>query len=219
MNKQPKPKKCKACKKEFTPKYTTTQRVCSLECSIEYAQAQEKKKANIRARNKRKDYPETYYKENKAQLQKLVQQIARLIDINAGCIDCDRKQAHRWDGGHFVSKGANGAIALNLHNIFNQNGWCNNQGNTSKEKFLEGIINTYGEKYGAYTDDLSTLYPYLGLKAHQYPELIIEALKIVREIKKENELIKTPRKPKERIELRDKYNKRLGIYLKGFKKD
>ncbi len=141
--------------------------MCSPTCGIEYSkqQAEKNKKTkqreiNKRKRNKRKDHPEVYYKENKKQLQDLLQHIARLIDKDIPCIDCGRTEAHRWDGGHYVSKGSNKAISLNLHNIFKQNGWCNNQGNASKEDFINGIADMYGKEYADMVDGLELQYPY-----------------------------------------------------------
>ena len=207
--------KCRNCKERFTPFYNNAlQPYCMkkdecIKAHVDKQKADNEKRMNIRAKNKRKDHPETYYKENKAQLLQLVQHIARLIDKDVHCIDCDRTEAHRWDGGHFVSKGSNKAISLNLHNIFKQNGWCNNQGQTSNEAFLIGVKKMYGNEYGEYVDSLTALFPYIGLKAPDYPQKITEALKIVRELKSKDETYT----PKQRIKLRTKYNKRIGIYL------
>lgn len=203
-------KKCKSseCDKRFD-QIRFGQTCCDLDCAIDYARQQREKKVNIRAKNKRKDNPEVYYKENKKQLQDLLQMIARLIDKGVHCIDCDRTEAHRWDGGHYVSKGSNKSISLNLHNIFMQSGWCNNQGQTSNEAFLVGINKMYGDEYGEYVDSLTRLFPYLGLKVPDYPKKITTALKIVRELKS----LGLSYTSKQRIKLRTKYNKRLGIYL------
>ena len=89
-----------------------------------------------------------------------------------------------------------------------QSGWCNNQGQTSKEAFLVGIKKMYGNEYGEFVDAISLEFPYIGLKAPEYPEKITEALKIVRELKK----LDKEYTPKQRIKLREKYNNRLGIY-------
>ena len=63
-------KKCKSsqCSKKFD-QIRFGQTCCDLDCAIDYAKELEQKKANKRAKNKRKDHPETYYKENKKQLQ------------------------------------------------------------------------------------------------------------------------------------------------------
>ena len=207
-----KDKPCAECKRMFTPKNGGV-RVCGLECAIDLGKREtaekEQKKANKRAKNKTKDHPEVYYKENKKQLQELVQLIARLIDKDVHCIDCERSEAHRWDGGHYKSKGAHKSISLNLHNIFMQNGWCNNQGSSSEEQFLKGIKKMYGNEYGEFVDWLALKYSYIGLKAHEYPEIITEALKIARELKKTDSVYT----PKQRIELREECNNRLNIYI------
>ena len=203
-------KKCKysKCPDRFDQKQFG-QVCCNWECALGYAKEQEEKKANKRARNKRKDHPEVYYKENKKQLQDLVQHIARLIDKDCHCIDCDRTEAKPcWDGGHNHSKGAYPALRYNLHNIFRQTRGCNHQGQTSPEQFSRGIEKMYGKDYALFCDDLKVTYTKTGLTPQDYPEKITEALKIVRELKK---LDKTY-SPKQRIRLRTEINKRLGIY-------
>lgn len=202
-------KVCKSstCNKRFD-QLRFGQICCNLDCAIDYSKQKSQKDENKRAKNKRKDHPSVYYKENKKQLQDLLQKIARLIDKGTYCIDCDRTEAHRYDGGHYISKGSNKSISLNLHNIFQQNGWCNNQGNTSNEQFMKGIVKMYGKEYGELVDGLALKYSYVGLKANEYPEMITEALKIARELKK----LDMSYTPKQRIKLREKYNKRLNIY-------
>jgi hypothetical protein len=212
-------KKCKNedCTKRFD-QVRFGQVACDTDCAIEYARQQrkkkEKKEINKRAANKTKDHPRTYYKENKAQLQKLVQHIARLIDKGVVCIDCDIVNANPcFDGGHYKSKGSSSSIRYNLHNIFQQARGCNHQGQTSDEKFLRGIEEKYGKEYATYCDGLALQFKYIGLKAPEYPHIITEALKIVRELKKMDLFRKTtPYSPEMRIKLRDQYNDRLGIY-------
>jgi hypothetical protein len=203
-------KKCKS--KECTKRFDQVrfgQEVCGFECSIDYSNQKRDKAINVRAKNKRKDHPGVYLKENKAQLLKLVQHIARLIDNDTRCIDCERTEAKPcWDGGHVVSKGSNLSIAYNLHNIFRQTRGCNHQGQTSKEAMLAGIEKMYGKEYKEYVDGLAMEYKYIGLKAAEYPEKITIALKIVRELKK----IDGSYTEKQRIKLRAWYNTRLGIY-------
>lgn len=207
-----KDKPCAECKKMFTPTSGNV-RVCGLECAIDLGKREtaekEEKKVNKRAKNKRKDHPDVYYKENKKQLQDLVQKIARLIDKCAPCIDCDKMIGKPcFDGGHNHSKGAHESIRYNLHNIFKQTRDCNTHGKTSPEKFAKGIEDKYGKEYAEYCEALPLKYPYTGLKAHEYPEIITEALKIARELKK----LDLDYTPKQRMKLRDQCNKRLNIY-------
>lgn len=203
-------KKCKysECGEKFDQQFFG-QTCCDWKCGLGYSKELEEKKVNRRARNKRKDHPEVYYKENKKQLQDLVQLIARLIDKGAHCIDCDKTEANPcWDGGHNHSKGAYPAIRYNLHNIFKQTRGCNHQGQTSPEKFAEGIEKMYGKDYRVFCDDLKTSIDKTGITPKDYPEKIAEAQKIVRELKK----LDNTYTPKQRIRLRTEYNKRLGIY-------
>lgn len=201
-------KTCKHCKTKFD-QVRFGQVACGIGCAVAYSKGLEQKKVNARARNKRKDYPNVYIKENKKDLQDTVQEIVRLIDKGASCIDCDRMIGKPcFDGGHYKSKGSNATISLNLHNIFKQTRGCNHQGQTSPEAFMVGIKKMYGNEYGDFVESLALLYPYLGLSSKQYPELTAEARKIARELKK----LDLEYTPKQRMRLREKYNDRLGIY-------
>lgn len=208
--------KCRHCKERFTPFYNNAlQPYCMrkdecIKAHLDKQAADNEKRLRIRAKNKRKDNPTVYLKENKKQLQDLVQHIARLIDKGVKCIDCDIVNAQPcFDGGHFRAKNSHPAIRYNLHNIFQQARGCNHQGQTSEEKFLRGIEEKYGKEYASFCDDLTRSIPYLGMKAQDYPAHIATGLKIVLELKK----LDLEYTPKQRIKLRTKYNNRIGIYL------
>lgn len=195
------------CKKRFD-QIRFGQVVCSPICGIQYAKQQEQKKVNIRARNKRKDHPSTYLKENKRDLQREVNTIVKLIDKGVHCIDCDKTESWQWDAGHFTSRGSNSTLSYHLDNIFIQGDWCNTRGQVSRERYKEGISKMYGEDYAEHCDGLALKYPVLKLMDHEYPDIIAESRKIVRELKK----LDLTYTPTQRKRLRERYNKRLGIY-------
>ncbi len=205
-----KQKKCRNCKDLFTP-FKTTTIVCSLECSIELTKANREKKAKSIQRNKRTTHSHLYIKENKADLQKTINHIARLIDKGIRCIDCERTEAKPcWDGGHRESRGSNPTLRYNLHNIFKQTRYCNSKSEGNKIAYNEGIIKMYGNIYFEKVNALKLTYTTINLLHSEIPPALKEARKILRELKK----LDLEYTPEQRIKLRDEYNKRIGIYLK-----
>ena len=109
---------CKNCKTKFEPKYSSVQMTCSVSCAIDLTNANSKKKAKSVQRHKRTTHSHLFIKENKADLQNVINHIARLIDKDIRCIDCDRIESKpTWDGGHRKSRGSTPSLRYNLHNI------------------------------------------------------------------------------------------------------
>lgn len=211
-----KPKKCAntECGKEFTPRRLSTERVCSFPCSLKYAEQKrikKEKKEGLPEEEKGSKYdnhPTIYLKENKKRLQAEINTIVRSIDKGESCIDCGLKESAQWDAGHFYSRGNRPALSYHLHNIFKQACHCNNHSEGNKRPFLNGIEEVYGEEYRDYVDCLKDKYERIPISAVDYPEAIKEARKIIRELKTADLVYP----PKMRIQLREKYNNRLGIY-------
>jgi hypothetical protein len=205
---KPKTRTCLNCKEKFVQK-RNGQSVCSNICAFEYVKKQKKKKAKSFQRNKRKTHSHLYIKENKNDLQKSVNEIVRLIDKDCRCIDCERTQPKPcWDAGHRTSRGANPTLRYHLDNIFKQDRYCNSISEGNKEAYNNGVIDMYGQEYYDYINTLHLEYPALNLHHSEIPEALKEARKIARELKK----LDLTYTPKQRIKLRKKYNKRLGIY-------
>jgi len=201
---------CKFCKIKFKPKYNSVQETCDFECAIELGKLRKEKKVKSIQRNKRSTHSHLFIKENKADLQKTINHIARLIDKGIRCIDCERTRANPcWDGGHRESRGSNPTLRYNLHNIFKQTRYCNSKSEGNKIDYNEGIIKMYGDAYFDKVDSLRLRYKTINLLHSEIPIALKEARKVLREIKKlDLEYTAT-----QRIKLREKYNKRIGIYL------
>ena len=78
-------KKCRICKKEFIPKYSTMQATCeNIECMIAYSSKQKEKKtkAEFKAMKERNKSVSQWRKE----LQQVFNQYIRLRDQGKGCI-------------------------------------------------------------------------------------------------------------------------------------
>ena len=117
-----KAKKCKVCKNEFTPIYTTAQSTCSLNCAIEHT-AQKKTKAWNERKKVLKDELTTVQ-----DLMKLAQQVfnkyIRLRDADKNCISCGQKPK-KENAGHFYSAGTHTAVRFDERNVHLQCEHCN----------------------------------------------------------------------------------------------
>jgi len=202
------PKKCRHCGKEFKPKRLSTEIVCSLQCAIDYARSRNGKINVEKVTSKTRQFPEVYLKENQVTLQTEINSIIRLIDKGQKCIDCHRRGTPQWDAGHYNSRGNEPALRYHLDNIFIQTSYCNNHSEGNKGAFIDGIEQAYGKKYRRHVEGLKGKYKRIPISAVDYPKIIKEARKIVRELRKANEVYSH----NNRIYLRNIFNQRLGIY-------
>lgn len=199
-----KAKKCKICKKEFTPA-RSLQFLCSPTCAYEYAKQRSEKKlqekvADKKRRNKKiKENLKTPSK-HREELQKLINKIAVLIDKDRPCICRPEEQTEHFNGGHYYSVGSVPAMRWNLHNIHKQSVKSNKYLGGEPLLFREGLIRRYGEDYVKMIEQQRIEYSTVKLTI---PEMI-EAKKVAKGIiKRLNKGEKT-----------DRYqvNNELGIY-------
>lgn len=201
--KPPKPKKCRECKAEFMP-HNSTAVVCGYACAI----VQLKKKAIAKAVKEKRDW----YSENatpeikKKELQPLINKIARLVDYGQPCIATGSFEG-KQNGGHYISVGSNATIRFNLHNIHVQSEHSNSFKSGDTIRYQDGIVKVYGQDYLDYMNGLKGT-PVLKLTKEQINEAIVVCKAIIKEL--ESDLI--VRTPRERIELRQKLNERIGFY-------
>lgn len=201
-----KPKKCRICSTEYMPR-NSLQRVCSIPCSIEDARRKENEKWKKEIKEKHKTHSDY---EN--ELQPIINEICRLIDKEQRCISCDRVPKKN-NAGHRFSVGSNNSLRFNLSNLANQCNHCNENLSGNPDGYDEGLIRVYGKEYYEYVKfELKPLYKEVKLSVPELMAARAIAMKIRNHLKKENKIYT----PSERIALRDKYNKEIGIYLQGF---
>lgn len=188
MKKKPKLKSCVICGNEFK-QFKSTQRVCGLQCSLEYAKQKEKEKAEREWRKeKRQRKIEANPKIRKGYLQQEINKLARMIDehFNYCCIDCPKLleygKPRAVNGAHFHNVGGNENLRFNLHNIHSATMWCNYYNTEHKQGYEKGLIDRYGKDYFNYVSKEMTLeYKYLGLSSLEIEEALKKARKLVRE--------------------------------------
>lgn len=210
-----KPKNCKFCRNLFTPT-KTTQSVCSTNCAFQLAKINGLKKLEAETKAKRKEMKDKlktkgYYEEA---LQKQINLIVRLIDLDCACISCGTYFG-QFQAGHFRAVGGWVNLRYHLTNIFRQCSRCNDPkrkgGNVLK--YRESLVSNFGEDIMKFIDDLNAIYPIIKLSIPEIQELIAKTKVIEKELLELNKTEDLPRNYERRIELRKELNKQIGIYI------
>lgn len=166
----------------------------------------EKRKADTEKRNELGGIPR-----KKKLLEKEINKICCLIDRRAGCISCPSHNTPQ--AGHYHTVASNGALRYNLHNLHLQDYNCNVGRSANIPAYDLGLIDRYGKPYWEYVKfDIVRETPELKLKEWEYDEYIDRARKIVKDFGKLVDSRTEPFTPQQRIQLRTKYNKIIGLY-------
>ena len=144
-------KKCKNCKKPFSPRFSTLEKYCwDLDCkSIEAMQKLNK----IKQRERKEKRQETKrIKESlktlsqlKNELQKLVNTYVRMRDKGQPCISCQKPLGQKYDAGHFLSVGNYPSCRYDLRNINAQCVSCNQYKGGAVHEYRPNLIQKIGE--------------------------------------------------------------------------
>ncbi len=205
-------KKCKSkeCDKRFD-QVRFGQVTCDLDCAIDYAKQQreaKQKKANKEFKKKIKEKHKTI-SQYKKDLEKEINLIVRLIDKDHPCMMCDNPNMKRVNACHHHGVGSNDTIRFNLFNIWAGCHKCNGEMGGNINGYDEMLIKRQGRERWEYVKfDLVRTYKHLGLTIPEIKELTLEARKIAKELKSINMTYSDSM----RWKLREKLNKRLGIY-------
>jgi len=141
-------------------------------------------------------------------LQKEINTIVRLIDKDFICISTGKPLNDKFDAGHFYSVGSNPSLRFNLLNIYAQSVYANQYLSGDQINFINGIEENYGSGLKSIVLRLKKDYPILKLTQEELKEKITIARSIVKHLKLENKTYNSV----QRIELRRKFNKMIGIY-------
>jgi hypothetical protein len=169
----------------------------------------ELKKREAEKQTKRKHRAEKEkVKDWKPELQSKVNEIARLIDYGLPCLATLRYG--KMHGGHVYSRGSSPNIKFNLHNIHRQKAQSNHF-QADDGLMREGLISEYGQSYLDWLNVIRQQTPPTKLSNEDYHELTKKAGRLIR-------LYGEPRvnTPAERVELRNEFNDKLGIYTERF---
>ena len=195
--------------KYFNQKYCLEDNECIKAFNEFVKESKEKQKAKQWQKEKKvikeKLKSKSDYKED---LQKEINRIIKYIDKNVNCISSNRPLSDKRNSGHIYAVGGNDTIRFNLNNIYNQSISDNKDKGGCPLEAMQGIKNTYGIEQYELVLSLKAKYTYLGLTIDDLKEKIVIARQIVKELTKAD--LTYPSLV--RIELRKKYNERIGIY-------
>lgn len=211
MNRLP---KCKYHKEKFIPKYPF-QKFClsdneCIKAFNEFVKA-EKEKQRVKQWQKEKKVIKESLKTKRdyeKELQIQINTIVRLIDKGSFCHSTKKPLNDKFDAGHVFSVGGNPTIRFNLFNIYAQSVYANQYLSGDQINFLAVLSDVYGIEHKEYVLTLKRLYNLIKLTQ----EDLKEKIKIARQIVKELQNADLTYSAKVRLELRKKYNERLGIY-------
>jgi len=207
--KEPKQKNCIECGKLFN-QYNSLVRVCSTDCAIKVAKVKVKKEVSKQWKKEKKEIKEKLMTKSDYEklLQKEINTIVRLIDKDFICISTQKPLNYKFDAGHFYSVGSNPSLRFNLLNIYAQSVYANQYLSGDQINFINGIEENYGSGLKSIVLRLKKDYPILKLTQEELKEKITIARSIVKHLKLENKTYNSV----QRIELRRKFNKMIGIY-------
>lgn len=167
LQKEIKPKACAICRADFTP-YKTTDRVCSLSCSIIFQANKQKEKLE----------KDTSQDKKASELIKVVSRIfnryIRLRDKGSQCITCPTilpQDISKFDAGHCFGTGAYPELRYNIKNVNGQCRVCNQDKGGEYETYRENLPTRIGQ------DEYDAL-ERLKNKPRKYQVYELEALKI-----------------------------------------
>jgi len=213
--KEVKPKKCKACKKPFTP-FNSLQVVCGPSCAallVKHAPEEANKAVRAMDRKWVKDTRQKHKENDHGYHEKLLETeintIVRLIEKDQLCISHGKPPLKR-NAGHYHSVGANNSIRFHLENIWLQCESCNGPKGSNRSGYDKGLVDTFGQEYFLrINQDIVRMYPLVKLSIIE----LQDAIKIARQIVKELTKLDMVYSNEMRVRLRKEYNKRIGIYL------
>jgi hypothetical protein len=148
-------KNCRYCHKPFKPS-RPLQAVCSVDCSIGWANLKKAKKQAKEAATARKEHREAKDKIKTRsdwvkEAQAAVNAYCRARDIKAGypCICCGKpfepqRPGGSVDAGHYLGRGAYPNLRFEELNIHAQRKNCNRPGGTTAASFRLGMIGRIG---------------------------------------------------------------------------
>lgn len=212
--------RCRHCKERFEKTDFRNPYCSKKECQQAFKEKvieQQTKKAlkNLEKikKDKRKELKEKREKlksksDLERELQAPINKIARLIDKGSTCMMCD-KVMKRQNGCHYHSTGANPTLRFHLLNIWIGCHSCNSEKGGNIIGYDNRLIEVYDrEKWEYIKFDLVREVQPLHLTKDELRTAKKEADKIVRELTKLDMVYP----PLIRWSMREKYNKRIGIY-------
>jgi len=134
---------CKNCQTDFRP-YKTTQKVCSMDCAIEYAKTESQRKAlkDVKARQKvlRNEWQTDTIQTLANTAQIVFNTYIRKRDAGKCCVSCLKPFQKDFQAGHFYSAGKCWALRFSEINVFGQCIQCNKHEHGNENQYRKNIL-------------------------------------------------------------------------------
>lgn len=209
-------KKCEICKEQPVCKKWFNSKTCeNLDCRAKWAIKTMEKQRDTQQKKAKQDWNKEKLaikeklktlSEWKSDLQIEINAIVREIDKGWGCI-ATKTLNGKMNAGHYISVGSNDTLRFHLENIWLQSEHSNNWKSGDTLRYQDGIVRLFGSCYLDYMNSLKSIKS-INLKI----EDIKEKIPIARGILKWCKLQERYFTLSERVELRKKFNKEIGIY-------
>lgn len=208
-------KRCKYCKEKFTPRFSSLQPTCEKpSCILQHKKTVDEKKSKAEIKKMKEGLLTHSDYENL--LQQCVNKIVRLIDFGQPCISCNRpvstegySMSGKPQASHRFSVGSNNSLRFNLMINFLSCYRCNVRLSGNPDGYDEGLKNVFGNDIYEEVHYQKQLYPSVKKSIPELKVCLSRAKDIIKELEKDKKV----RTPRERVELRHKFNKQIGIYI------
>ena len=188
---------------------------CSIHCAIEDVKNNPKivKKVERDSFNSWKKEVKEKHKTHgdyESLLQDNINLIVRLIDYGHPCISHDG-MCKKENAGHYHAIGGNNSIRFHLFNNWKQCEHCNSYQSSNRSGYDKGLKALFGFDFWLYVNEgIVRDYPYIKLSIPELKEKIAIARQIIKELESDKQVYSV----QERIDLRRRYNERIGVYTK-----
>lgn len=142
----------------------------------------------------------------KADLQKEINLIIRLIDNGHGCIATNSLNGKK-NAGHYIGIGANETLRFHLENIWLQSEHSNMWKSGDILRYQDGIVSLYGKDYLERLNSFKSIEP-IKLTIDEIKDKIKICREIIKWLKEQDRMFDKD----ERLSLRKLFNEKIGIY-------
>lgn len=142
-----KPKKCKECKKLFTPTRQLQPTCTNTDCMYQYSMKHLSKKKQLkqkRINKEKREFNRNDVKVLKELAQKIFNQYIRLRDKDLPCISCGTTNDIQYHAGHFKPAGGFSYLRFNEDNVHKQCVRCNSNLAGNLIAYREALIEKIG---------------------------------------------------------------------------
>ena len=173
----PKQKSCKVCKAKFTPR-SSTQLVCSWQCSIAYTSKEKAKRERKEYREKKEALKSRRDWLNEAQTA--FNAYIRFRDAELPCVSCGRHHTGQYHAGHYRSVGAAPQLRFNEDNVHKQCQPCNTHKSGNAIEYRINLVKRIGLEKVEKLENSNEVVKWTIEDAKSIKQLYNEKLKLLR---------------------------------------